>query len=381
MKKTIELICVTQNNNNKFYRMIPNGDMFTVEYGRVGCEHPQTATYPMSQWDKKYREKINKGYVDNTSLMEAVNVTVDTPDTLSDSVSAIINSLFNMASDTVKRNYTVAASKITKAMCDKAQSILDSLTGVDVISDFNRTLVELFRVIPRKMKNVNDWLAYNVSEFAKIIQREQDLLDACRGAIVSDIKVSMDNLTISDIDDSDRDVIIKALGRESGRYRNAWRVSNKTVDKAFSDMQTTEKLNKTMLLWHGSRNENWWSILNTGLLIRPTNAVITGKMFGYGLYFAPLAKKSLGYTSLTGSYWARGNSNKGYMALMEVSYSKKADVDDHKHFYSSLTKDSLASSFHGANMLYAHAGKVLHNDEIIVYSPAQVRIKYLVELG
>ena len=29
-------------------------------------------------------------------------------------------------------------------------------------------------------------------------------------------------------------------------------------------------------------------------------------MFGHGLYFAPRAKKSIGYTSLNGSYWSGG---------------------------------------------------------------------------
>ncbi|MFR1480267.1 MAG: hypothetical protein ACLSB9_33645 [Hydrogeniiclostridium mannosilyticum] len=82
------------------------------------------------------------------------------------------------------------------------------------------------------------------------------------------------------------------------------------------------------LFWHGSRTENWWSILRTGLVLRPTNSVINGKMFGYGLYFAPRARKSVGYTSLRGSYWAGGHSNYGFMALYEVVYGKPYDVSD-----------------------------------------------------
>lgn len=60
---------VTPENNNKYYRMIPHGDIFTVEFGRVGggC---QTASYPISQWDKKYNEKVKKGYTDQTALMQ-----------------------------------------------------------------------------------------------------------------------------------------------------------------------------------------------------------------------------------------------------------------------------------------------------------------------
>ena len=63
------------------------------------------------------------------------------------------------------------------------------------------------------------------------------------------------------------------------------------------------------LLWHGSRNENWMSIISNGLILNP-NAVITGKMFGQGIYFAPKSRKSFGYTSYDGSYWARGNSKR-----------------------------------------------------------------------
>jgi len=36
-------------NNNKFYKMIPNGDSFTVEYGRIGNAGFQTDTYPISR--------------------------------------------------------------------------------------------------------------------------------------------------------------------------------------------------------------------------------------------------------------------------------------------------------------------------------------------
>lgn len=68
-KSPVYLVMVTTNNNNKYYRMIPHGDTFEVEYGRVGasCQH---ASYSMSQWNKKYNEKIKKGYVDQTHLVQ-----------------------------------------------------------------------------------------------------------------------------------------------------------------------------------------------------------------------------------------------------------------------------------------------------------------------
>ena len=70
-KKPVYLVMVTgDSNHNKYYRMIANDDTsFTVEYGRVGASC-QTRTYTMYQWEKKYNEKIRKGYVDQTHLVE-----------------------------------------------------------------------------------------------------------------------------------------------------------------------------------------------------------------------------------------------------------------------------------------------------------------------
>lgn len=103
-------------------------------------------------------------------------------------------------------------------------------------------------------------------------------------------------------------------------------------------------------------------------------------MFGYGLYYAPKAKKSLGYTSLSGSYWARGSSNCGFMGLLDVAYGKPYDVYSHTWDMGSLNYDKLQKICPGANCLHAHAGQMLYNDEIVVYKEEQCTIKYLVEL-
>ena len=115
-------------------------------------------------------------------------------------------------------------------------------------------------------------------------------------------------------------------------------------------------------------------------MLRPTNAVITGKMFGYGIYYAPKARKSLGYTSLLGSYWARGNSSSGFMALMDVAYGKPYDVYSFDSKYYNFNYETLQKNCPGAKCLHAHEGNMLRNDEIIVYKEEQCTIKYLVEL-
>ena len=88
-------------------------------------------------------------------------------------------------------------------------------------------------------------------------------------------------------------------------------------------------------------------------------------MFGYGIYYAPKAEKSMGYTSF--GYWTRGNSTEGYMALMEVAYGKPYDVHAFDSKYYNFNYDRLQEALPGANCLHAHAGSMLRNDEIIVY--------------
>jgi len=53
----------TNNHHDKFYRMEENKDgaSFTATWGRTGS-NGRTQIYGMNEWDKKYNEKINKGY-------------------------------------------------------------------------------------------------------------------------------------------------------------------------------------------------------------------------------------------------------------------------------------------------------------------------------
>ena len=50
------------------------------------------------------------------------------------------------------------------------------------------------------------------------------------------------------------------------------------------------------LLIHGTRNPNIFSILKGGLILRPTNAVISGAVYGEGIYHSAHINKSLNYT-------------------------------------------------------------------------------------
>lgn len=388
-------------NNNKYYRMIPHGDSWTAEYGRVGGS-PQRREYSLSQWEKKYREKVNKGYVDQSDLVEdLISVKPKTESKykpIDNSVIAeIVDRLQQMARKAISDNYTVSSNKVTQAMVDEAQEVLTELINIEDLQKFNKTLLKLFTVIPRKMSTVSYYLANSNDDYAKIIKREQDLLDVMSGQVFQkDVENSIEDapneekepvtilealgLVFEECDQNDIVKIKSALGSCQDRFHQAWRVKNIRTNDRFENFVASEGITDKKLLWHGSRNENWWSIINTGLVLKPTNAVITGKMFGYGIYYAPKARKSLGYTSLDGAYWTRGGSSVGFMALMDVAYGKPFDVYSFDPKYYSFNYETLQKNCPGANCLHAHAGNMLRNDEIVVYKEEQCTIRYLVEL-
>lgn len=390
--KPTYLVMVTSSNNNKYYRMIPNGSTFTVEYGRIGSSK-QVRSYSISQWNKKYNEKISKGYVDQTDLMMDLCVKQNPYKEIENKhIASIVEYLQSIARQKISDNYTISSNNVTKAMVDNAQEIINSLITIKNVNEFNDTLLKLFAVIPRKMGNVASYLSASESDFANIIKDEQDLLDVMKGQIISapqdpdpnDKKevtvLEANGIVFDDVSNEDILKIKSLLGSCADKFYDAWKVKNISTEEKFNEFIHNNKITNNKLLWHGSRNENWWSIVNTGLVLRPTNAVITGKMFGYGIYFATKARKSLGYTSLSGSYWAHGGSNRAFMALYEVAYGKPYDVYSFDSAYYNMNYDNLQKVLPGANCLHAHEGKMLKNDEIIVYKEQQITIRYLVEL-
>ena len=392
------LVCVTSQNNNKYYDMRANGNgTFTATYGRIGV----TATdkvYPMYKWPSIYNQKIGKGYVDKTENVRTTKLVkteveykpIDDPD-----IRGVVEYLMSKARDTVKKNYEIEASAVTPQMVAKAQAQINRLinmSGSLATSEFNALLLELFQTIPRRMAKVQEHLAESIADFGKILIREQRLLDVMASQVTKDA-VTVEHagdgtvtaleafgLIFTPVTDKDVEVIKKNLSKEcEPLYYKAWRVENKKTRDAFKAFTAGKGRITKKLLWHGSRTENWWGILRSGLVLRPANVIINGKMFGSGLYFATRARKSVGYTSLHGSYWAGGDSHFGFMALCDVAYGKPYNVYDNSGC-NNMTYEKLQRVAPGCSSLHAHAGSVLRNDEIIVYREDQVTIKYLVEL-
>lgn len=397
------LIMTTAENNNKYYNMFPEGSNFRVEYGRIDVTKT-TKTYPISKWDSTISSKLKKGYVDVTNLKKDLVEEISSANPESPykeienaAVRAIVEKLQNLARETIQKNYTVKASAVTQDMVDAAQKIIDTLANsCSTVEEFNDNLLKLFTVIPRKMGNVRGYLANKVEDFTQIISKEQDLLDVMRGqiyvkpenepvetvekkqqTILEELGLEMEEATADDV------ALIKTLMNESAsKFRKAWKVKNLKTQERFDKFVAENDIKDTRLLFHGSRSENWFSIIKTGLMIRPSNAVYTGSMFSDGIYFAPKCQKSIGYTSLSGSYWTRGGDNTAYMALFEVAYGTPYVVYQHDSSCYHLNYDVLQNKNPKCNCLHAKADRgMLRNDEIVFYRNDQMTIKYLIEIG
>lgn len=418
--KFAHLICVNNNDkngNNKFYRMTQiSEDEFEAEWGRVDSTS-DTQTYPMKKWDSIYRDKTKETkkpvpYTDVTHLVgENVSESKGNKSKGKFSIDrtkeiiSFIESIMKFANKSVEDNYVVSASKVTRKQIDEAQGILNDLAGilklkadVEVIND---KLIELYKVIPRKMKKVQDHLIQGskistkteLDEAKKIFSEEQDNLDVMAGQVamlVDDTDISesqaeehdiLHNLSLDiwECSPAEMKMIKGKMGSNVSQLVRAFRVINKETEKRFNKFVDKAKNKKGDLLWHGSRNENWWSIYQQGLKIRPANAVLTGSMFGNGCYYANKAQKSIGYTSLSGSYWARGGSAKAILALYEIHQGEQMIIERHDssvHPY--LDEAQLRKK--GKDSVYAKGGYDLRNDEFIVYNTDQSTIRYLVEI-
>ena len=407
MGKFAYLVMVTESNNNKFYSMEEKDGQIIIFNGRVDVSKVQQPSKPSYQWEKIYASKIKKGYKDITEMVSqktSSNGSINYIDIDNKEVNDVISRLMSYSNKSVSENYTVKATSVTQRQIDKAQDILNKVIkkikkGAKV-QDINDSLLELYTIIPRKMKKVQDYLldGKTLNEDSELkmarefVSNEQDILDSMASSVsMNDVSEELNegenkDQTILDVlgieiepatSDEIKDIKLR-LGDISDKFKKAFKVKNHKTQERFEKFVSQANNKKTELFWHGSRNENFISILQKGLMIRPAGAVLTGAMFGSGIYHAKKAKKAYGYTSGRGSYWARGSSNTAFMILFNVHVGNQKHIHRHNSSCYDLCESKLKKD--GFDSVFAHGGADLYNDEFIVYNSNQCTIKYLVEL-
>lgn len=404
------------NNAYRFYEMKPcnkqhvkrqitneknillgNGEWFQASFGRMAVEEnsiwdQRTYYYPEHMYWIKYLEKIREGYkdisdvhygddADASKTMSLNRFCIETADNAS---GRLYKSLYYFARNTVEE--AKINVEINPKIISKSKELVNQMSKCQTVKEFNDTFMLLMGVLQRPIKTerscgVQSLIAEKKEDFAGIIRRERDLIQSMEGvlynggagAALTNLDFSNYGIEVYDATDSQYHEVLKKLSSDiQGMVKNIYRVIPHKQKQQFDAYVSQKGIKNIKRLWHGSRNENWMSIIQNSLKLNP-DAVITGKMFGDGIYFAPSSMKSFGYTSMYGSYWAKGNSSSAFMGLYVCAFGKPYDV------YTWLPGKDYKKEAEKYNCLFAHKGNSLKNDEIIFYNEAAMCLQYIVE--
>lgn len=400
------LTCVhPESNNYKFYWIKPNNTNYTInaQYGRIGSNRGEAfgvkdlkVPYESYYFWILYYEKLSKGYVDQSDIyLQSPTVVAEPEIEEDDSNSAPVNAasrdlydlLMSFAKHTVQEMVR-DPQRITQKQVEKSREIWEKLGKYSQVAAFNRHLQELLVLVPRKARDIRVLLAKSKDDFADILEREESLINAMEAVLTGDpykVKVKK-NETFDDLGievyeatpDQYSEVMARVSDLVKPKVKKIYRVIPKAQKEKFENYLRSKNISVVKQMWHGSRNENWFSIVKNSLMINPNaNVIRTGSMLGHGIYLAPSSAKSIGYASVHGSYWARGRSDIGLLGLYAVAYGKPLDATNNIRQY---TKKELDQG--GYNCVHARggAGLYLRNDEVVVFDSDAVLLNYLVVL-
>lgn len=328
--KEAYLTCIhPESNNYKYYHLKPGPYGIGATYGRIGAKAGDPfgtkdlqTPYPSYMYWIRYYEKVSKGYKDQSDVYltkthkpkpatDAPATAKETKIVKSNPVSeALYVQLMGYARHVVKTS--LVDEHVTEGQVNKTKKLVQKLGGYKTVKGFNNCLQEILQVSPRQARYINLMFAKGTQDFAKILQREEDLLaamDAVATADSNDTKDCFEKFGIEVYEarpEQVKQVMEKLDNSQKKLVKKIYRVIHKKSKKAFDEYLKENHIHHVKQLWHGSRNENWMSIMKNGLLLNP-NAQITGKMFGNGIYFANSSDKSFGYTSYSGSRCRTGH--------------------------------------------------------------------------
>lgn len=391
--------------NTQFIMKNSGDGNFHIIDGRVGIKvgpnKPKQYNLPMSDWDRVFRQKVNRGYlVTKTKEMGQKEIRngkyAEIPDA---AVKEIVERLMGYAQTCMEESFTVKVDDISEEMIAYGRDVLSDMQGrYDrmSVSEFNSKLKVLYAAVPRRIDKLSDKLAKNKSDFVRILEEEQELYELMIKQVRAAGLVGTDNKTILDIyglsirpvtPEEEKDIRTKLTG-QGNAYKNAWKVTLDRSEREFNAFCKKEGIteeNGISHLFHGSKHQCWWSILTNGIWCEPEKhpefcGSITGKAGGLGAYFAPDAIKSKGYTSFMGSKWAHGTEETGFMALFKVATGK--EYYGQNGYGSHFTWDVLQKTEPGAHCLWLkrqYSNFLM--DEVIIYQEQQFTIDYLIELG
>lgn len=370
--KYCKLVNVSDKNNNKKYEMQENKNgTFTASWGRVGLT-ASSKVYSMDKWYSTYNSKIRKGYIDitNNYITEGGRFTFDDAD-----VKEFFDVFSNYVKNIVSENYL--SDNINVNTIEKCRGFISDLNYA-VLHDVNDILLEIFKLIPRKMQKVNDFLCNDLLDINNIIQRETDLLDNLSSnnqVTITENKDFCKYFNIEMVYDFNEDIkkFINSTNNTRNNIYKIFKITHKETQKNFDDWVSKQDNKTTKLLIHGTRNGNIFNILKTGLLIRPSTAsYISGNIYGLGIYNSAHATKSLGYVGYDNDkILLMQNVHLGNYYTYNGWYRDGKDISNTEMNYKDLKRK-------GYDSLFVKEGDGLQNSEYIVYNACQTTTNYLV---
>lgn len=412
-------------NSNKFYtiELHQAKDRFRVftDYGRLGStstkqiREADTLAIAEKEFESIKKSKIKKGYKEielaqsstgSIKAKELIDVneikTEKAPrkkkSKLDPAIQEFVKQIFDEAGK--KLNYLVKGSvgsdgasplgKLSSKQIDKGRSVLNeiaillnqkpNLTVQDVMSHTN----EYYANIPKVFGNKISPEKIAIKTMAQISE-EMDILkfyeDALRmGGVLYDndnidkqYKSLNSDIGILDPMSKKYKELVEYVNSSESRHHDVtlqvkriFTVNQKNAP-AFDDSYGNVKE-----LFHGSRSANLPGILSSNLRLPKSlgsGVVITGAMFGPGIYFASQSTKSSQYSCSRFG----GSVNKypsAFMFVAGVALGKVKEVENSHYFH------EAPNGYHSVRGVQ---GRSLLHDEYIVYRENQQELRYIIE--
>lgn len=396
----------------KFYRFAPNPDgTIGAEYGRIGQRSgfgaPRRIKEPYPSWmyHIKVQEKLMKGYRDETEAyvgerFQSENAAQDRPALEKLSASQRLFRLLTAAAQGHAARELRFPGGVTAEQLRQSRRTLKEMSRRKTVDGFNRQLKRLLQIAPRNLHAVSDALAKSESDFARIMNREEQLIAAMQGVVGSKRaktespseapSFSSLGVKVESASDAEREEVLSRLStRLQGKVSEIYTVDCPKQSKLFDDWIAARGISDVRMFWHGSPASNWASILENSLWVPASADVKHGAMFGRGIYFGSIGaggkensdgggEKSWGYVGANDSYWERGEHSRDvYMALFDVAYGRPLHPYRASGSYTQAQIDEA-----GCDCVHARRGTAgLRNDEIVIYDERAVRIRYLVRFA
>ena len=273
--------------------------------------------------------------------------------------------------------------KMANFIIDTIEKVKEKIDMISTLSDMKITLKILENVDEDKEEYEN--------------QEEKQLNDYYK-QLNCDIKpISKDDKIYSTLNtyltakvntDNNNNEYYSYYGSNNLSLLKAYELNRNGEEKKFKDYGNKK------LLWHGSRMTNFVGILSQGLRIAPPEAPSSGYLYGKGVYFADMAKKS--------SYYCYPVNNIALILLGEVSLGEE-DQRTSTDFNLPSTLNKKANSIHALGRLEPCDGEYIGkkkdifvpngdakiseknrncNDfaEYIVYNVDQIKLRYLLKI-